>query len=197
MFKTLLLSFTLPLSNAKKILWTGRHHFANTLSYIIAVLLLGNLPFSHGKDIFCSVFGEVHGLTSSSNFIPALSIAALNKHCWTDASLRLVSGFMEGILLGMQRLETWALFLALERVLIVKANMWYMCHHCPFPKPQQTSIIGSGICFHVTSGHGPRALLNSWQPLLTTGVDPWIQPSCHLQLIRTISCWHLSLLCPP
>ena len=70
------------------------------------MFLLGNLPFPHCEGIFCLVLGEVHGLNLFLNFISALSIISLNKYCPADESLKLVSGFVEGNLLGMQRLET-------------------------------------------------------------------------------------------
>lgn len=105
MFKTLLLSLTLPLSNAKKILWTGRYHFANTVSCVLAVLLLENLPFPCCKDVFCFgcfgvCFQEAHGYSSFLNFILALRFASLSS---ADASAELVSGFVEGILPGVQK----------------------------------------------------------------------------------------------
>ena len=56
--------------------------------------------------------------------------------------------------------------------------MWPMCHHCPTLNPWQTSIVEPVV---VTSGYGLRTLLNSWQPLPTAKVNPWIQLACHLQ----------------
>ena len=98
--------FTLPLSNAQKILWTDRYHFANTLSDILAVFLLASLLLPLCKGVFFVLgvcFQEAQGLTSFLDVILVLAITSLNKHCIVTASPRLVSGSTEGISLRRQR----------------------------------------------------------------------------------------------
>lgn len=147
MFKTLLLSLTLPLSNAKKILWTGRHHFANTLLYILAVLLLENLPFPCCKDVFCfGCFGvcfqeHVVSLPLFKFHLVLMSCIFKFSRCITQTFFWLHG---RDFTWNAKGLDTWSLFLALQAM---EANTWHTCHHCPFPHLWQTLVVGLGIIF--------------------------------------------------